>query len=152
MATKGEIQAIVDRPWSFDFEYGDGPDEGILAYVVEWPDCFAAGRTRTEALVALDKAMRGLAEYRLDTGLEIPDPIGAFSGRLALRLPKALHHDAAIRATEDGVSLNTWISSAVARELGPARRTVAAGSGRSERSNHAAGSSRRKAAKRRKAS
>lgn len=151
MATKSEIQAVVDRPWSFDFEYEDDPEDGILAYVVEWPDCFAAGRTRTEALIALDKAMRDLAAYRLDAGLDIPDPIEAFSGRLALRLPKALHHDAAVRATEDGVSLNTWIASAVARELGPAQRESTPGPHRAvRRSDHAFAATPRKAAARRR--
>ncbi|MDE3101291.1 MAG: toxin-antitoxin system HicB family antitoxin [Chloroflexota bacterium] len=118
---------------------------------MEWPDCFAAGRTRTEALIALDKAMRDLAEYRLEAGLDIPDPIDAFSGRLALRLPKALHHDAAARATEDGVSLNTWIASAVARELGPAQREAMPRPGRgSRRVRYAAAATRRKVAARRR--
>ena len=35
-------------------------------------------------------------------------------------MPRKLHQDAERRATVEGVSLNTWLTSAVARELGPA--------------------------------
>ncbi len=119
MTTKAMIDAIVRRPYSIEFEYGESPEEGVLAHVAEWPDCFAAGRTREEALAMLDRTMRELAAYRVREGLAIPDPLSGFSGRLVLRLPKALHHDAARRAAAEGVSLNGWLVSAIAREVGP---------------------------------
>ena len=85
MALKREVDEIVRRPYSIEFAYGVSPDEGVLAYAVEWPDCFAAGRTREEALAALERTMRDLAAYRAEHGLEIPDPVSTFSGRLVLR-------------------------------------------------------------------
>jgi predicted RNase H-like HicB family nuclease len=126
MVTKKAIDEILSRPYEIDFEYGQGPDEGILAYVVEWPDCFAAGRDRAEALAALEQAMRELAAYRLDHGLEIPTPASGFSGKVLLRMPKKLHRDAERNATRDGVSLNTWLTTAIAREVGPTKKPARA--------------------------
>jgi predicted RNase H-like HicB family nuclease len=126
MATKKAVDEILSRPYEIDFEYGQEPEDGILAYVVEWPDCFAAGRDRTEALTALERSMRELATYRLEHGLEIPDASSGFSGKVLLRMPKKLHRDAERNATRDGVSLNTWLTTAIAREVGPAKTTAPA--------------------------
>jgi HicB-like protein involved in pilus formation len=50
-----------------------------------------------------------------------PDPLeGAersHSGRLLLRMPRALHAELAARSDRDGVSLNQWIVSALSRAL-----------------------------------
>ncbi|MBL8520793.1 MAG: type II toxin-antitoxin system HicB family antitoxin [Betaproteobacteria bacterium] len=43
------------------------------------------------------------------------------SGRLLLRLPPDLHAQAGVAAAADGVSLNQWISNAVASALQPVR-------------------------------
>jgi len=118
-ATKA-VDEIVRRPYSIEFEYGDTAEDGVLAYLAEWPDCFAAGGTREEALAELEGALRELADYRLRKGLPIPEPVGAFSGKVLLRMPKKLHQHAERRATAEGVSLNTWLTTAIARELGPA--------------------------------
>jgi antitoxin HicB len=115
------VEQVLARPYAVSFEYGDSPEEGVLAYLAEWPDCFAAGRTRRDALHALEATMRELAAYRLRRGLEIPKPAEDFSGRFVLRLPKQLHRDVERRAQSEGVSLNTWLTQAVAREVGPAR-------------------------------
>lgn len=116
------VDEILSRPYEIDFEYGEDAEDGVLAYVIEWPDCFAAGRDRTEALIALERTMREVAAHRLDHGLEIPDASAAFSGKVLLRIPKKLHRDAERNATRDGVSLNTWLTTAIAREIGPAKR------------------------------
>jgi antitoxin HicB len=121
MATRKAVNEILSRPYEIDFEYGEDPEDGVLAYVVEWPDCFAAGRDRAEALAALENAMRELAAYRLDHGLDIPEAASGFSGKVLLRMPKKLHRDAERNATRDGVSLNSWLTTAIARELGPAK-------------------------------
>jgi hypothetical protein len=39
------------------------------------------------------------------------------SGRLLLRMPKALHADLAARSDRDGVSLNQWIVAALSRAV-----------------------------------
>ncbi|MDP9321599.1 MAG: type II toxin-antitoxin system HicB family antitoxin [Chloroflexota bacterium] len=130
MAAKKAVDEILSRPYEIDFEYGADAEDGVLAYVVEWPDCFAAGRDRTEALTALERAMRELAAYRLDHGLEVPQAASGFSGKVLLRMPKKLHRDAERNATRDGVSLNTWLTTAIAREVGPTKGSTRARSTR----------------------
>jgi antitoxin HicB len=115
------VGEILARPYAVDFEYGSSPGEGVLAYLLEWPDCFAAGRTRAEALRKLEVAMRELVRYRLLRSLEIPKPAADFSGRFVLRLPARLHRDVERRAKSEGVSLNSWLTQAIAREIGPTR-------------------------------
>jgi hypothetical protein len=50
-----------------------------------------------------------------------PDPLEAakhsHSGRLLLRMPRALHAELAARSDRDGASLNQWIVSALSRAL-----------------------------------
>src|SRR2546428_10171302 len=125
MTTKAQVEHSVSRPYAIEFEYGEDPSEGVLAYVPEWPDCFAAGRTREEAVQELGKVMRELASYRLERGLAIPEPTAAYSGRVLLRMPKGLHRLAEQRAKSEDVSMNQWLVSAIARELGPVSKRLA---------------------------
>ena len=118
--TGSEIEAILRKPYSIDLVYGDTPDDGVMAKVAEWPGCMTAGDTREEALAHIGDAMRDWVEARLEDGLDIPEPAAAFSGKLLLRLPRDLHRDADRRAKAEGVSLNQWLGTAIARELGPA--------------------------------
>src|SRR5258708_14580500 len=67
------VGEILSRPYEIDFKYGEQAGDGVLAYVVEWPDCFAAGRDRTAALTALERAMREPATYRLAPRPGVPD-------------------------------------------------------------------------------
>src|SRR3989442_1159320 len=90
MTTKIDVEPIVRRPYTIEFEYPDDPDEGVLAYVAEWPDCFAAGRTREEAVQELGKVMRELASYRLRRGLPLPPPTAAYTRRPVSPMPKGL--------------------------------------------------------------
>jgi predicted RNase H-like HicB family nuclease len=96
-------------------------DDGTFrAEILEFPGCIATGDTAFDALASLE----GVAESWLETALAnrqpIPEPIDNvdFSGRLVVRLPKSLHRRAAYAAERDGVSLNQFIVSAVAVQVG----------------------------------
>jgi hypothetical protein len=47
-----------------------------------------------------------------------------YSGKLVLRMPKSLHRHAAFAANRDGVSLNQFIVSSVAEQVGAYRFSV----------------------------
>ena len=121
MARKGEIDAILARPYAVEFIYGEAADEGVVAQVAEWPGCMTAGATREEAIAHLEDAMHDWAEARLRAKLDIPEPMAAYSGKVLLRMPRDVHRAAEQRARQEGTSLNTWLATAIARELGPAR-------------------------------
>lgn len=122
---KREVEAIAQRPYGVEFEYGHDPGEGVLARIAEWPDVFAAGDTRAEAAAELEHALRAMVAYALEQRQPIPEPGQDFGGKVLLRLPKTVHRDADRRARAEGVSLNQWLGSAIARELGPAAATPA---------------------------
>ena len=120
MRSRAELDTILARPYTIEFVYGETPDEGVVAQVAEWPGCMTAGATREEAIAHLDDAMHDWAEARLRAKLEIPEPMATYSGKVLLRMPRNVHRAAEQRAREEGTSLNTWLATAVARELGPA--------------------------------
>jgi len=120
MTRTSELDAILAKPYAIEFVYGETPEEGVVAQVAEWPGCMTAGATREEAIAHLDDAMHDWAEARLRAKLEIPEPMATYSGRVLLRIPRNVHRAAEQRARQEGTSLNTWLTTAIARELGPA--------------------------------
>ncbi len=119
MTKKVELERILARPYAVEFVYGETPDEGVVARVAEWPGCMTAGATREEAIAHLDGAMHDWAEARLKAHLDIPEPMAKYSGKVLLRMPRNVHRAAEQRARDEGTSLNTWLTTAIARELGP---------------------------------
>ena len=56
-----QVEEIARRPYTVELEYGDSPADGVLAYLAEWPDAFAAGATREDAVAELGHVIRELA-------------------------------------------------------------------------------------------
>lgn len=111
------IDTILTRPYHWIVE----PDEeGWSARILEFDGCFAQGDSAQEALANLQRAAVAWVEGVIDDGRVIPDPIAPsdYSGRFVLRLPKRLHQEAALQASFEGVSLNTFIVSALSYYLG----------------------------------
>ncbi|MCC7107062.1 MAG: type II toxin-antitoxin system HicB family antitoxin [Chloroflexi bacterium] len=98
-------------------------------WAAEFPELpgLAAGSETWEGLAtAIEDAKRVYFESALERHLPIPEPgqrPAAYSGRVLLRLPKSLHAQAARAAEQDGVSINSFLVSAVARELGRVSET-----------------------------
>ncbi|MCX6000409.1 MAG: type II toxin-antitoxin system HicB family antitoxin [Chloroflexi bacterium] len=93
------------------------------AQVLEFPGCITEGDTIQEAYERLEEAAKSWIEAALDSGQEIPAPASVcdYGGKVALRLPKSLHRQAALAAERDGTSLNQFIVIAVAEKVGAAR-------------------------------
>jgi len=112
----------------YSIELTPDPDGG---YVAENPDlsgCVAQGETPDEAVAALEKARRLWIKVRLEDGLPVPEPIdvGDYSGKFVLRVPRTMHAELARLAVREGVSLNHYVSTALAQHVGaaPWRSTV----------------------------
>ncbi len=113
------IDEVLKRPYARVIT--PSPDGGFTAEVVEFPGCVTQGETLEEAYANLDDAARGWLEAVIETGQTVPEPLAAtpdFSGKVVLRFPKSLHCKASRYAEREGVSLNTFLVSAVAQYVG----------------------------------
>ena len=95
------------------------PDGGYVATVHEFPGCIGFGRSGDDALSSLDDAAGSWIEAQLAAGEKLPEPANyeSCSGKIALRISRRLHIQAAERAELEGTSLNQLIATAVARYL-----------------------------------
>lgn len=92
---------------------------GYLAEVLELPGCISDGETPEEAYRNLEDAMAGWVAASLDGNRPIPEPVGAkeYSGNFPLRISTDLHRAAALRALQEGVSLNQWFAKAITAQV-----------------------------------
>jgi predicted RNase H-like HicB family nuclease len=104
------------------------PEEegGYRGEIVEFPGCFAEGETAAEAAANLEDAAQSWLEATIAKGQTVPDPMEDldYSGKLVVRLPKSLHRRAAYAANREGVSLNQFIVSSVAEQIGGYRFSI----------------------------
>ena len=120
--TKRVDYPFVVRPLSA----GDGG-----GYLIEFPDlpgCMSDGDTIEEAIENGKDAMSAWIAAMNAAGRTVPSPAGdhRHSGKWQMRVPKSLHRRLAVRAAEEGVSLNTLALTLMAEGLGE-RRTVRRG-------------------------
>lgn len=113
-----EIEALMRRPYAHILEREADGRYGAL--LLEFPGVVADGDTPDEAVAALDEALRTHLDVMLEQGRRIPDPLfeSDYSGRVSLRIPPSLHAEAAQLAASLGVSMNRFLSDAVARHVG----------------------------------
>jgi len=83
------------------------------------------GETAEAAYADLRAALPSLLSGWLAQGVSIPEPepnpeeaAASYSGKLALRVPKSLHARVAARARREGVSINQFIATTLAQEIG----------------------------------
>jgi predicted RNase H-like HicB family nuclease len=95
-------------------------DGTYRAEIVELPGCIATGDTAAEALANLEATAWDWLEAVIERGQHIPEPVEAaeYSGKLVVRLSRSLHKKAAFRAARDGVSLNQFIVTSIAEQVG----------------------------------
>lgn len=95
-------------------------DGTYSADILEFPGCFAEGKTPNEAYANLERVAESWIEAALEQGQEIPAPIEAhdFSGRNALRIPRSIHKQAAKFAKMDNTSLNQFFLTAISARVG----------------------------------
>ncbi len=92
-------------------------EDGVyIARCLEFPSLLAHGESPESALSELRGVVASVVEDMTQTGESLPEPFGSkvYSGKLVLRLPKELHRGVAIRAAEEGVSLNQYLISKLA--------------------------------------
>lgn len=96
------------------------PGGGWFVQVKELPGCMSVGDTPDEAVEMIQDAMRLWIETALEDGEPIPEPrpLEDYSGRFVVRVPRSLHRDLVVQAEREGVSLNQYINTILARAVG----------------------------------
>lgn len=112
--TPTNSQEILKKPYTRRLL----PDEsgGYTASIQEFPGLVAEGETADEALKNLDEAAESWLAVSLAHGREIKDPVSfeGCSGKIALRISRGLHRQAAELAEMEGTSLNQLLANAIA--------------------------------------
>ncbi|HEY8743424.1 MAG TPA: type II toxin-antitoxin system HicB family antitoxin [Chloroflexota bacterium] len=103
------------------------PDpEGWFVHIPELPGCMSQGDTAEEAIAMIRDAQRSWLESALANGDPVPvpsAPVHSFTGKFNVRVPKDLHRNLVARAEAEGVSLNLFVATALARVVsGPTQR------------------------------
>lgn len=94
-------------------------DGSYVAEVVELPGCLASGDDPNDAVAMLRDSFELWIQDTSAAGRVIPPPSRSGpNGRLLLRLPRSLHARVAQAATRDGVSVNAFVTAAVAERIG----------------------------------
>ncbi len=97
---------------------------GFLISFPDFSECLSDGETPEEAirngLDALEETIAALES--LNMAVPEPGSGGSYSGRFIQRLPRSLHARLALRAKQEGVSMNTLVTSLLAEGIGRQER------------------------------
>ena len=99
---------------------------GFLITFPDLPGCMADGTTEVEAIEAGRDAFLSWVSAVTDMGDVIPRPVFTSvsavllpsSGKFVQRVPKSIHAQLAVKAKQEGVSLNSLVLSFIADGLG----------------------------------
>lgn len=88
-------------------------DKEYVGLCIEFPSLSWLAQSPEAALHGIRKAVRGVIADMRKGGETPPSPLSGrnFSGKFVVRLPPEVHRDLAIKAAEEGISLNRLISS-----------------------------------------
>lgn len=118
---KAQVEYYAGLPYHVIIEQrDDGKGPYYVARLLELPGCIMDGETPEEALQELKDIKREWIQANLEAGNKMPDPITShnYSGNIVLRLPSSLHETLAKVARIEGVSLNQYMVSTLARAVG----------------------------------
>jgi antitoxin HicB len=77
------------------------------------------GDTPEKAIAEIEEVKTEWIKSNLERGLKIPEPIPhKHSGQISLRIPPSLHKLLSDRAAVEGISLNQYMTAALAKSVG----------------------------------
>ena len=115
-APKAKTPEFRPEEYSYSVSWSEA-DKLFIGRVIEFPSLAAHGSTQEKAL----HEIRTVVEYVLEdlhaSREPIPSPLGKreYSGKLNVRMTKDLHRRLALESELQGVSLNTLITTKLAR-------------------------------------
>ncbi len=130
MANKSNIEKDLEYyanlPYTIMVEqWDDGEGLYWVARIAELPHCLIHGNTLEEAVKEVEEVKRDWIKSNLQRSLKIPEPKPhKYSGQIRLRISPSLHKLLSHRAEIEDVSLNQYMSIALAQSVGVSATTV----------------------------
>ena len=91
---------------------------GWLITFPDLPGCMSDGETPEEAMINGKDALKCWVQACKESGKKIPLPGDSLSSTFTTRIPKNLHVQLVSRAKQEGVSMNTLVSSFISKCIG----------------------------------
>jgi antitoxin HicB len=107
----------------YPFEIRPLSEEDGGGFLISFPDfseCISDGETPEEAIQNGQDALQETIAALESMNLPVPEPGsgGSYSGKFIQRVPKSLHARLAARARQEGVSMNSLVTTILAESLG----------------------------------
>ena len=117
---KKKVDYYVGLPYTMTIEYYEEQGGYYMASYVELPDLTMTGATPEEAVKELLVEKSEWFEICLKLGIEIPLPVEnkKYSGKIALRMSPSMHAAVTRIAELEGISLNQYMVTTIARAIG----------------------------------
>ena len=114
-----ELEYYDQLPYTIVLEKWDDNGEPYwVARVLELPHCLIHGSTPEEAISEIQEVKKDWIKSNLERGLKIPEPVPhKYSGQIRLRIPSTLHKALSDRAAVEDVSLNQFMTVALAKSV-----------------------------------
>ncbi len=117
---KKKVDYYVSLPYTMNVTYRDEQGGYYVAGYVELPDLTMTGATPEEAVKELLLEKPEWFEACLKLGIKIPMQVEKqkYSGKIALRMQPTMHAALTRLAELEGISLNQYMITAIARAIG----------------------------------
>lgn len=117
---KKDLEYYASLPYHIILEmWDDGEGPYWVARVAELPHCLIHGDSPEEAAAEIEEVKLDWIKSNLERGLKIPEPAPhKHSGQISLRIPPSLHRLLSDRAAVEGISLNQYMTAALASSVG----------------------------------
>ena len=117
---KKDLNYYLDLPYTIILErWDDGKGPYWVARVAELSHCMISGETPEEAIKEIETVKKEWIKSNLKRGLPVPEPSPRnYSGKMILRISPSLHKLLVQRAEVEGMSLNQYMSTALATSVG----------------------------------
>jgi len=120
-STYKKVEEYLALPYTIEV-IRDSTDDwnGLFAKVVELPGCMTHADNFEELSVMITDAMRAWIETAIEESMPIPEPRlqEDYSGKFMVRVSKSLHRELSEAAERDGVSLNAYVNTSLAKTVG----------------------------------
>ncbi len=105
---------IIVNPDRYTYRIGwSREDEAHIGRCLEFPSLAAHGDTPLSAFEEIRQVVASVLDDLTESGEPVPEPYGDrdYSGKLVLRMPRDVHRELAIKAAEQGISINQYLLS-----------------------------------------